>query len=421
MNSRKILSFFPHCPVPPRTGAHRRCLEMLCSLKELGCEVHLASAVHTSETLWDAAAVQYLNDRCGVNVHIAGLDEPFLFRIIDFLKQSSPYRWKWRFERTWQHFAPDGASRWCTPGMVKWFQRLGEQLAPDVIMMNYVMWDGLIPHSHWAHINRLIDTHDLWSLNTKLRALLAPYITHVGMVSGEVSDEILHLNFFEQFELAADDEEFRAIDKYRYGIAISKRESELIAAKTQSVDVRYVPMSFPICNNSNNYSSIPIMTLSPSMFNLQGYFLFTKKILPHILRKVPNFRVHVTGLSTSSGVWIPDGVGMLGFVPDLTVALSESSFAINPIFGGTGQQIKTIEAMAHGLPVILFGRPATESPVRHGENGFVADSPEAFAEYCCVLWKDRALVRRLGQCARETVRTECSRNQTVGRLAQILD
>ncbi len=95
-------------------------------------------------------------------------------------------------------------------------------------------------------------------------------------------------------------------------------------------------------------------------------------------------------------------------------------FAINPVFGGTGQQIKTLEAMAHGLPVVILREPARESPVRHGENGFVAENEQAFAEYCVRLWTDRELCRKMGTLARETIKNECGRAGTVGAMADII-
>ena len=49
----KVLFFFPHNPYPAKSGAHKRCLEMLSGLRELGCEVTLMSSTLSSETPWE--------------------------------------------------------------------------------------------------------------------------------------------------------------------------------------------------------------------------------------------------------------------------------------------------------------------------------------------------------------------------------
>src|SRR4029453_9600575 len=51
---KRALVFFPHNPFPPRSGAHRRCIEMLAGLKDLGYEVTFTSSHYTSQTKWDS-------------------------------------------------------------------------------------------------------------------------------------------------------------------------------------------------------------------------------------------------------------------------------------------------------------------------------------------------------------------------------
>lgn len=50
----------------------------------------------------------------------------------------------------------------------------------------------------------------------------------------------------------------------------------------------------------------------------------------------------------------------------------QAKFAICPLIGGTGQQVKIIEAMAHGLPVVALHNVSESSPIEHGVNGFIA-------------------------------------------------
>src|SRR6478752_6232609 len=50
--SKRVLFFFPYHPLPPRHGAHRRCLEMLAALRSLGHIVTFASSRETTDDSW---------------------------------------------------------------------------------------------------------------------------------------------------------------------------------------------------------------------------------------------------------------------------------------------------------------------------------------------------------------------------------
>lgn len=77
----KILFFFPHNPYPPKSGAHKRCLEILAGLKELGCAVTLLSSTLSSETQWDSSSIQHLEENLVKEVRVyqpSALDYWFL-------------------------------------------------------------------------------------------------------------------------------------------------------------------------------------------------------------------------------------------------------------------------------------------------------------------------------------------------------
>ncbi|HEY9703429.1 MAG TPA: glycosyltransferase, partial [Allocoleopsis sp.] len=114
------------------------------------------------------------------------------------------------------------------------------------------------------------------------------------------------------------------------------------------------------------------------------------------------------------------GVELSGFVPDLTPVYTHSSFAICPLIGGTGQQVKIVEAMAHGLPVIALINVADSSPIQHGVNGFIANNAQEFAQYCLQLWQDRKLCQTMGIAARKTIYEQFSPQVIKDKLAPIV-
>jgi glycosyltransferase involved in cell wall biosynthesis len=133
----------------------------------------------------------------------------------------------------------------------------------------------------------------------------------------------------------------------------------------------------------------------------------------------PDFQLDVTG-TFNYAPRLTKGITYKGFVDNLQEVYENAGFFICPVFGGTGQQVKIVEAMAHGLPVVALKDAADKSPLRHEENGYIADTEDEFAEYVVRLWQDRSLCRRLGQEARTTVAKEFSRERLVSGLAALL-
>src|SRR5438552_12170442 len=61
--SGPTLVYFPHNPWPPRTGAHRRCMQTLDGLVQLGAAVHLASTFRFTDTPWTVESIEGLRSR----------------------------------------------------------------------------------------------------------------------------------------------------------------------------------------------------------------------------------------------------------------------------------------------------------------------------------------------------------------------
>jgi glycosyltransferase involved in cell wall biosynthesis len=94
--------------------------------------------------------------------------------------------------------------------------------------------------------------------------------------------------------------------------------------------------------------------------------------------------------------------------------------AICPLIGGTGQKVKIVDAMAHGVPTVTLAHGARGSPIEHERNGFVARDANEFAHYVRLLWRDQELCATLGAAARETIDRDYSPSNLAGRLRRLL-
>jgi glycosyltransferase involved in cell wall biosynthesis len=421
---KKVLVFFPHNLWPPRTGAHKRGLEVIAGLRELGCEVSLASSTLSTDTPWKRASIEeleatHVKDVCLYEATPA--DRQYRERLR--LYYQPDYLWLpvlRRLHPLGRRDPPFNTRIHTPPGMRHWFAKVLDQLAPDVILMNYAIWDGLIDHAKLKFVRRIIDTIDLITLNQRMQKAVRKRLPNPVTISG-VKEEILREDFFEGLRLTAAPAEFRVLDCYDYSIAITASEAEAIRQHTHRTKVVLAPMTHEPRNIPNRYDAAALFPVGPNFFNTQGYLYFVKRVLPRVLAESPQFELKVTGFYDQ--IIPPEpvvGIDFAGFLPDLSAAYERARFAVCPVFGGTGQQVKIVEAMAYGVTVVALRQAAERSPLIHEVNGLVANDAEEFAAHVVRLWNDNEMCRRLGAAARETIATGYSSSTLLKSLEQMI-
>ncbi len=404
----RAVFFFPVNLWPPTAGNQKRALEIIGGLHDLGFHITLVSTQLDGAPAWDATSIQALQDGY---VHQVAVHEPSPSerRFVRWLGSVGP---KVGYRSTidpWRH-AP--------PGMRRWFRRLIDDQAPDVVIVNYARWGGLVDHRRHAGIRRVIDMIDLESANIKMWHWLSPRLEQAFMDPASTDPMLLSESCFRGPQFEADAEEFRIYDPYDVTWAISKPEADLVSRSTHHTQVRYLPMTAAPVNYDKSYDGPAVFATGPNPFNVQGHLYFVNRVLP-LISTVPDFQLLVTG-SAGSQMRPADGVRLTGFLPDLTEVYRTAGFAICPLLGGTGQPVKIVEAMAHGLPVVALAEVAARSPIIHGVNGLVATDATEFAEHVRLLWSDRKQCRRLGMAAREIIATSYSRENLLESLARQL-
>jgi glycosyltransferase involved in cell wall biosynthesis len=406
----KILFFFPHNPYPPHSGAHIRCLEILRGLVKYNCEVIFLSANVTPETTWDMAGIKSLKD--------IGIAEVFTYQIGSFDKRIIWFLRK--FYSRFHRIPKVNSLIYTPPGMRLWFKKIQKSLKPDIIWMNYSYWDALIDRFGKKDAHLIIDYLDLVSRNYKMQKGVMEHFQRHESFWEPSNDIILNEDFFSGQDYGVDPVELRIITSYDRIVAISQDETNLIKKFENNADIIYIPVTYQpvICNNS--YKGSVIFVTGPNRFNLQGLFYFIDKVLPHIIQKCPDFNLWVTG-SCCNEVKPVKSVSLIGFVTDLKNYYSDARFALGPVLGGTGQQIKIIEAMAHGLPVVATKYSASTSPIVHGYNGYIAGTAEEFAEYCIKLWQNPELCKEMGNAARQTIRENFSEDMLLKKISDVLN
>jgi glycosyltransferase involved in cell wall biosynthesis len=141
-----------------------------------------------------------------------------------------------------------------------------------------------------------------------------------------------------------------------------------------------VPGSTPAASNTPEFHAGFIG--SGAIFNTEGIVYFCTRILPLILREIPSFRCLIAGdviEPLSLMCQSCPGISMEPHVEDVKSFYARIGASIVPLLSGTGVSIKTVEAIAHGKPVV-----ATSAGIRGLQRELypdvlVADDPALFA------------------------------------------
>lgn len=405
----RVLIFFPHNLFPPRSGAHQRCLQLIAGFHSLGADVTLASSTHTSETAWRQVSLQEL--------HSAGVSRLEIHSASIWDRRYIKYMHK--FYHRLRREPPLDSANYAPPGLCRWFERLAQEIHPDTIIVNYAFWGRLASGTLHSRYTTVMDTHDLVSLYRLRFMVMERYLPPPPILLGSVDPEFLKEDFFDSFRFAVAPQEFEIYDRYKYTIAITRADADMIKKNTTRTHVLDLPMTYLAGAPNNMYDGDALYTAGRNPFNTQGYLYFAARVLPRVLEREPTFCLSVTG-ALCEDVAAVQGTNLRGFVSDLTPYYLRAPFLICPILAKTGQQIKIIQAMAHGVPVVATRAAAEGSPIRHTQNGLIARDADEFAEYVIELWRDRSLCRSMGEAAHATIAAEFSETRLLNGLTAIL-
>jgi Glycosyl transferases group 1 len=408
---QRAMVWFPHNPLPARTGAHKRCLSLLTALRDLGWSSTLLSS-DQAHNPWTTESVEELSGSLVRDVRLYNL------RPLEWRLRGLATRWV----NARAKLGRPAIDSWAvTPPFEQiWSRRQAESIGPDLMLSSYAQFDRLVPHFDFLEAQSIIDNIDLVSASQAMWSELAPrFSEHTPLTTAAVAPEVLTEAFLDEASHRLSPRELRLYDRYTDVLAISESEAAAVRAGTHRTTVHYVPMAVDAVHLDNSYDGNAVFVGANNPFNLQGLLWFARHVLPEVRKAQPAFTLDAVGRTFVK--WQPDeGIVLHGPVDDLDGLYRAGAFAICPLLAGTGEQVKIIDAMAHGLAMIATRRSASSSPIVNGVNGYVVDSASEFAERVIELWSDRELCRKLGSAARETVIEERSQERTTRELEQIL-
>lgn len=411
-SGKRVLIFFPRNPYPFKDGNLKRFEQVLRAFIDQGAHVYLLSSNFFKGPEWNDESVRALK--------AMGVCDVLVYRVAGFEARICSRFFNGRKGREKDLFYSKDLN---PPFMKFWFLKNLFLIGPDVVFINYIWWSSLVRFTGVKETLKVIDMHDCVSAGRTMRVELnARFNKDLVTVDDfeKIPDSFFDENYWAQKRLFPDVREMRAYDKFDCTIAISAQERDLVrkyTSKTRAVLAPYAELSKPVKNRFGDFALFPA---GRHLFNFHALLYFQKKIWPKLKKENPGFKLKVTG-GLRGKVFETEGIEMLDPVPDMTPFYENCRFVICPVIAGTGQSVKTVEALARGLAVVATPFAAAESGLVHGENGYIAENAEEFAVLAGKLWNDRDLCRAMGEKAAEISNRNFEENPMRHLAKSILD
>lgn len=345
---RRVLVISPTPVAPLLGGASARIKTLLEALEQLGYEVHLAFVER------DGGDKLAMRAMFGERFHpIPYRRQPaeasFVARVRRRLLQAVGVEsgWLWDVDDIYD------------AGIEGPLGQLQARYTFDLVVVEYVFFSRALA-VFGPRVRKLIDMHDVFG-----------YRHRMYVAAGQSSH---------WFSVKPQDE-IRALSRADHVLAIQPDEARLMRSRgLRNVDA--VSHLVALTDDPGAVPEMPTVLFvgAANESNAHGLGWFVKDVWPTVIAACPDARLHVAGAVSSTCRPAP-GVRTEGRVsPERLDALyRRARVAVNPVFTGSGQSIKVLEATGYGVPVVASS-VGVRGIAGAGEPGVqVADDPAIFA------------------------------------------
>jgi glycosyl transferase family 1 len=139
-------------------------------------------------------------------------------------------------------------------------------------------------------------------------------------------------------------------------IAVQEAEADVLRKLAPDRRVIKVGVDFTLLNEVPPLANKPVILLvaSRKARNVKGLKDFLRFAWPLIRRELREAELRVIGSVGEAVETVLPGIQILGCLEDLAAAYAEARVIINPAVSGTGLKIKTVEALCHLRPIVLW-------------------------------------------------------------------
>jgi polysaccharide biosynthesis protein PslH len=198
-----------------------------------------------------------------------------------------------------------------------------------------------------------------------------------------------------------------------------------------TASIRYVPV--PPCarfdrvkfDTTEVRNSILFIGSLAAETNVQGLAWFLNEVWPRVRERIPGAALNVVGrapTNTALAKTIDDASGVMRHfdVESTRPYMSEACVAVNPIRTGSGVNIKMLEYLSSGIPVVSTSFGARGIGVEPGFGVLIADAPTDFADSICRLLWDPVFAERVGLAGQSALSKNFGQSSLSSALSEVL-
>lgn len=248
----------------------------------------------------------------------------------------------------------------CSEKLISLVGRLAQQYRPQAVIAEYIYLTRVFENIPIGTL-KIVDTIDVFSRK---------------------AEQVLVFGIVDPFA-CSEDEERQYLLQADVILAIQSKEVALLKALVPERQVLLAGMDLDVVDalpsGEEALHSIAVVA-SDNALNVHGLRAFLAECWPAIKTACPDVSLHVVGRVGEMCRIDDSSIRYSGWIDDLDQVYREANVIINPTVAGTGLKIKSVQALAHGKPLVAWPN-GVEGMEYEGEAPFVeCRSWEEFAE-----------------------------------------
>ena len=200
--------------------------------------------------------------------------------------------------------------------------------------------------------------------------------------------------------------EVRAARSFDRVITLTDADADYLRSYAPSADVRPIPIGVdahwytPLDEHPDQRLDAVFLGNFRHTPNVEAVCFLIEHVVPHF----PELHFQVAGSNVPDGLVDGAPVELMGYQPDTRVLYNRpNTIVLAPLFSGSGQRVKLLEAFSMAMPVVTTSTGAAGFPVADGKEAFVADRAAGYRGALRALCDSRELRLEMGRLAREMI------------------
>ncbi|MBQ9077192.1 MAG: glycosyltransferase family 4 protein [Muribaculaceae bacterium] len=198
------------------------------------------------------------------------------------------------------------------------------------------------------------------------------------------------------------DLEIRALSRYDKIIVLTETDRQILLNENPNLDIYVSPAVVKFTNDKylkfgNPSNELVFIGGGWHFPNVDGLLWFCRDVIPVLSSKIDNIKLNIVGkwpdMHKEHVKKIFPQANFVGFVDDLN-AYSNGKISIVPIRIGSGMRMKILDSIVSCSPIVTTTKGMEGLPLNNGEDCYITDVAEDFADAIMTLIKNPELQNR---------------------------